>query len=396
MIKKLSVILSIIFFCSCSTTNKREDTYNVKSPFIITDQVQSIPVHVDGNDYFNHVEDYLRTTSYVKLAPEPLLTNINDIHIVNDRIFVWDQADQIVCYDMQGNVIYRIHGVGNGPGEYSAIHAFAVNPDKGELIIYDNLRISLLYYSMLNGSYLRTESFPKPNPSEMAFFDGVYFYNNRDHRNYPSDNDSLLHYSLLVSADGLKMDKNYFPHNDAEEKYIFSPSMQTFYDNDTALYYCKNFDKTVYQLSKDSLIARYCIDLPNPLPFSKIEERANEWKLMKSDYAFGIFSVYECGNLLYFRFFKSGYIMAVLYDLAQNKQICCVKAMQDSPAPTVPLISTIDGVYKGQFFGILSPVFIDYCLTNRPGEYPALFQQYDAESENPVIAFYEVIKNKKL
>lgn len=392
MVKHLSIIVSIIILTSCNAAIKKESIYHTDSLCVISDNVQSIPVHIDG-DYFNHVEDYLRTTSYVKLAPEPLLTNINDIHIVNDRIFVWDQADQIVCYDMQGNVIYRIHGIGNGPGEYSAIHAFAVNPDKAEIVIYDNLRISLLYYSMLNGSYLRTESFPKPNPSEIAFFDGVYFYNNRDHRNYPNDN--FLHNSLLVSADGLKIDKNYFPHNDAEEKYIFSPSMQTFYDNDMALYYCKNFDNTVYQLSKDSLIGRYCIDLPDPLPFSKIEERANEWELVKSDYAFGITNVYECGNLLYFRFFKSGYIMAALYDLAQNKQICCVKAMQDSPTPAVPLVDTIDGVYKGQFFGVLSPEFIDYCITNRPGEYPALFRQYDAESENPVIAFYEVIKNKE-
>jgi len=357
---------------------------------MITDNVQSIPVHIEG-DYFNHVEEYLRTTSYVKLAPEPLLTQIKDIHIANDKIFVWDQANQIVCYDMAGNVIYRIHAIGNGPGEYSAIHAFAINPDKAEIVIYDNSRVSLLYYSTLNGHYLRTESFPKPNPSEIAFFDGVYFYNNRDHRNYPNDNS--LHYSLLVSANGLKMDKNYFPHNEAEEKYIFSPSRQTFYDNSTALYYCKNFDNTIYQLGKDSIKARYRIDLPNPLPFSRIEEKTNEWELIKSDYSFGISNVYECDGLLYFRFFNNGYIMAALYDLIKNEQICCVKAMQDTPRPTIPLINTIDGIYKGKFFSVLSPDFIDYCITKRPGEYPSLFQQYDAQSENPVIAFYEVIKH---
>ena len=304
MLKYLFLIVGMTLLASCNrpAANKKESIYHTSIPQVITDQVQCIPVHTDG-DYFNHVEDYLRTVSYVKLASEPLLTRINDIHIVNEKIYVWDQADQIVCYDMQGNMIFRIHGVGNGPGEYSGIHAFALNPDQAEVVIYDNMRISLHYYSMLNGKYLRTESFPKPNPSEMAFFDGVYFYNNRDHRNYPNDNS--LHYSLLVSADGLKMDKNYFPHNDAEEKYIFSPSLQTFYDNDTTLYYCKNFDNTVYQLGKDSIKARYRIDLPNPLPFSKIEERANEWKLIKSDYAFGISNVYECESLLYFRFFKS-------------------------------------------------------------------------------------------
>lgn len=387
MNKYLFLLISVILFISCHTGNKKENIYHTDSPCLITDEVRSIPIHTEG-DYFNHTEDYLCTTSYVKLAPVPLLAPINDIQIVKDRIYVWDRSDQIVCYDMQGNVIYRIHAIGNGPGEYSNIHTFTINPDKAEIAIYDNLRISLHYYSSLNGKYLRTENFPKPNPSEMAFSDGVYFYNNRNHSNYP--NDSLLHYSLLVSADGLKMDKNYFPHNEAEEKYIFSPSMQTFYNNDTTLYYCKNFDTTVYQLSKDSIKARYQIELPNPLPFSKIEERANEWELIKSDYAFGITNVYECDSLLYFRFSKSGFIMATLYDLAQDTQVCCVKVLQERPKTSIPLIDTINGVYNGQFFSILSPDFIDYCITNRPGEYPALFQQYDAQSENPIIAFYEV------
>lgn len=386
--KHLFLILSIIFITSCHTTGKKEGIYNIESSFIITDKMQSIPVHIDENDYFNHVDDYLVATSYIKLAPEPLLTNINDIHILNDRIYVWDQADQIVCYDMQGNVIYRIHAIGNGPGEYSEIHAFAVNPDKAEMVIYDNHKISLIYYSTINGKYLRTESFSKPNPSEIAFFNHVYFYNNRDHRNYP--NDSSLHYSLLVSEDGLKMNKSYLPHNEAEEKYIFSPSSQTLYDNDMALYYCKNFDNIIYQLEKDSIKARYQIELPNPLPFSKIKERANEWELVKSDYSFGISNVYECDSLLYFCFNNSGYILAALYDLAKNKQVCCVKAMQDHPNPAVPLLNLINGVYKGKFFGILTPDFIDYSINHRPGEYPALFQQYDAQSENPVIAFYEV------
>lgn len=357
---------------------------------MITDKVRPISVSITG-DYFNHAEDYLRTVSYVKLASEPLLTQINDIHIVNDRIYVWDSADQIVCYDMEGKVVFRIHGIGNGPGEYSSIHAFALNPDRAEVVIYDNMQISLHYYSMLDGNYLKTESFSKPNPSEIAFFDHVYFYNNRDHWNYP--NDSLLHHSLLVSTDGLKMDKRYFPHNEAEEKYIFSPSRQTFYDNGDALYYCRNFDTTIYQLGKDSIEARYCISLPNSLPFSKIESRANEWELVKSDYAFGISNVYECDSLLYFRFLKGGYVLNTLYDLAEDKQVCCVKAMQEGPQPTIPLIDTIDGIYNGRFFSVLSPDFIDYNLNHCPGSYPDLFYQYDAQSENPIIAFYEVVKN---
>ena len=391
MTKFLYIIASAILLAACHATGKKENTQKSTcdvAPPINTDNVQTIPVSIDGNDCFNHIEKYLKTVSYVKLAPEPLLTQIKNIHITEERIYVQDRTYQIVCYDMQGNVLFRIHNIGNGPGEYAEIHAFAINPDKTELVIYDNLRTSLHYYSALNGRYIKTEKFSKPNPSEMVFFDHVFFYNNRNHRNFPDD--KALHHSLLASADGLNMDKGYFPHNEAEEEYIFSPSAQTFYDNGTFLYYCKNFDNTVYQLGKDSIVARYRIDLPNPLPFSKIEERANEWELIRSDYSFGISNVHECDGLLYFRFFHSGYIMATLYDLAEEKQICCVKALQEHPVPSVPLIDVINGVYKGKFYGILHPEFIDYRVSKQPESYPDIFQQYNAQSDNPVIAFYEV------
>lgn len=387
MTKFLYIIASVILFAACHTTSKKERLCDA-TPLIITDNVQTIPVSIDRSNCFDHIEKFLKTTSYVKLAPIPLLAQIKDIHIANEKIYVWDQTHQIICYDMQGNVVFRICNIGNGPGEYTEIHAFAIDSDKAELVIYDNLRISLHYYSSLNGRYIRTEKFSKPNPSEIAFFDHVFFYNSRHHRNFPDD--KALHYSLLASANGLHMDKMYFPHNEAEEKYIFNPSAQTFYDNDTLLYYCKNFDNTVYQLGKDSIVARYHIDLPNPLPFSKIEERTNEWELIRSDYSFGISNVYECDSLLYFRFHNSGYVMATLYNLAKEEQICCVKALQERPASSIPLIDVINGVYKGQFYGILYPEFIDYCVSKQPESYPDIFQQYDAQSDNPIIAFYEV------
>lgn len=391
MKKSLLIIISAILMTSCTGTSQKEETHNINSP-CIADKSRSIPIYVNGEDTFKKLDEYLIATSYIKLAPEPLLANIKGIRIYNERIYVWDRSNQLVCYDMQGKMIYRINSIGNGPGEYSEINAFTINPDKAEFVIYDNSRISLLYYSLIDGKYLRTEPFSKPNPSEIAYFDHVFFYNNRNHWSYPDD--SLLHYSLLVSPDGLKMNQHYFPHNEAEEKYIFSPSMQTFYDNEKSLYYCRNFDNIVYQLGKDSLIARYRIDLPNPLPFSKIEERANEQELIKSGYAFGISNVYECDSLLYFRFLKDGYFMAALYDLAKDKQICCVKTMQeeDNIKPTLPIFDIINGVYKGKFFGVLSPGYIDYSVSKHPEKFPELFQQYDAQSDNPVIGFYEVAK----
>lgn len=82
--------------------------------------------------------------------------------------------------------------------------------------------------------------------------------------------------------------------------------------------------------------------------------------------------------------------MTALYDLAKDKQLCCVKVLQDAPTEDVPVASMINGVYKGQFYSVLTPARIEYMLNTYPGTYPKAFEQYNSDSDNPVIGFYQV------
>lgn len=351
--------------------------------------LQIIPVKVESN-LFENLGNFLKANSYIQLASEPLLASIKQIQIKNDKIYIHDAISRIICYDMKGNVIFKIDAKGNGPGEYVGINAFMVNELTKELVIYDNLKLSLLFYDSNNGKYIKTKKFTKPNPDAMASLNGIYYYDNRFHNNYPDD--SLLHNSLLVSKNGTDIEQRYFPHNEAEASYQFSPTPQPFSYNDSILYYCRNFDNIVYKLTPNGLEALYQIETPNSLPFSKIEEKANEWKLVKSGYSMGLDHIYQCGNLLHFQFIKDGYLQSGLYDLSQKKQIYCGKRLADKVGSSVPVFRLIDGVYKGRFFGLLTPETIDDAVTNEPKDYPEIFRKYNPETDNPIIAFYEVIK----
>ena len=64
-------------------------------------------------------------------------------------------------------------------------------------------------YSLKNGKFLKRSFQRKPAPVDVAFEDGMYYYDSPDHRNYMNDRD--LHYSLLVSEDGKTMEKNILP-----------------------------------------------------------------------------------------------------------------------------------------------------------------------------------------
>lgn len=154
--------------------------------------------------YFDELGTVVRTVSYIQLASEPLLSNIKEIRIDNERIYIHDATSRIICYDMQGKVIYKIDAKGAGPGEYVGINAFVINNQTKELIIYDNLKLSLLHYGLTNGKYIKSETLRKPTPTALSCIDGIYFYDNRFHNNYP--NDTTLHYSLLLSRDGVNVE----------------------------------------------------------------------------------------------------------------------------------------------------------------------------------------------
>lgn len=385
---KVLLIISLSFcFISCGNADKQKEKLSLHNGRIAVDKMRIIATQ-PTEDEFEHLDDYLGDVSYVKLAKNPLLASVKDVHISNGRIYIQDEMHRIVCYNMQGEVLFLIDSRGSGPHEYAGINAFAIDVNRKELVIYDNLKLSLMYYSSENGKYAKTVRLEKPNFTEMVFVDGVCFYNNRYHHNYPSDHS--LHYSLLTSTDGVNMEQRYFPHTDAEEESIFSPSHQTFYDNDSECYYCRNFDNVIYRLSKDGLEARYKIELPNMLPQSEIERKTDVRALIKSNYSFGISNVYTCKHLLYYRFYKDGYIWAAFYDLKADKQICCAKSLRSKLFVRIPFFDVINGVYENRFWGLLTPEFISYVMSKNSDSYPNIFHEYDPQSDNPILAFYKV------
>lgn len=356
---------------------------------ISTEKLQTVEVKVEDRN-FDKLGQYMKADTYIQLAADPLIGIIEDVQIKENKIYLLDKMNRVICYDMQGRVLFKIDAVGNGPGEYANINSFAVNEKDRELVIYDNHRLALLFYNSDNGKYLRTKKFSQPTPCAIASADGVYYYDNPYHNNYP--NNPALHYSLLISANGEDIMQRYFPHQSAEADYHFRTTPQPFSYNDSVLYYCKSFDNIVYELQPNGLKALYEIKAPNPLPLSKIEEKVDEMEIVKSSYSLGIENIYQCENLLYFQFSKGGYLQIALYDLSRKEQIYCGKRLADKSGKGVPIHRLINGVYKNRFWGYLTPETIEWTLKNESKEYPEIFRHYDPETSNPVIVFYEVVK----
>ena len=135
---------------ACSTNNRSLCEKEIFVDF--NDDSQPVINSVD--DLFNY-SNYIDTVIYVHLetTDECLLGDIDDMHYVNDRLFL-RCGRSVYVFDKDGKFISKVARYGRGHGEYITVCDFDVNPTNNEINIYDvgNRRVSV--YS-LEGVFLR-------------------------------------------------------------------------------------------------------------------------------------------------------------------------------------------------------------------------------------------------
>lgn len=337
---------------------------------------------------FKHVESLLNLDRYVILQQDPALGDIVRVMIRKDRIYILDHLPQLVCYDMQGKLVYHIDSRGSGPQEFLNIIDFCIDPEAGKLIAYDEQKGKLIDYDLATGAFQKETDLPV-SPMGIAFAHGSYLYDHADHRNCPDKKE--LHYSLLYSRNGRRIDRRFFPHDAvAEYDYNIGHGHPFFYNNDRLLYN-NRFDKTVYSVEPDGPQALYEINLPNPVPLSIIEQKTDPLRLMESDYSSNLTDIFQCGPVLYFWFIRNRYYHPVFYDLRESRLIYCGKRIDNEPTKELPVYYRIQGVYRNCFFSLIEPEAILYKQEKNPDAFPAEWKSV-SEMDNPILVFYKVVR----
>lgn len=139
---------------------------------------------------------------YLLLPPEPLLGDIRRILIQNDRVYLLDDTPQLVCYDLQGQMQYRIASRGGGPDEFGYLLDFCIDSADNRIVAYDNQKGCLMRYDLHTGRFLSKKRFDKIFARHIAYADGLFLYDNATHAGNPDRKD--LHYYLLYSSDAKK------------------------------------------------------------------------------------------------------------------------------------------------------------------------------------------------
>lgn len=349
-------------------------------------QLRVIPVSISDTAYRN-VDRTFEQVSFVVLSDNVVIGEIIRTLVSDERIFILDNQNKLFCFDMKGKVEYVIDEHGPGPDEYGNVLDFALNSPLKALWMYDSTRRKLHCYDMYTGKRRQSISAAYMAPERMAVWNGSFFFFMGDHFNYP--NNPEMHYSLFYSLSGAKIDKSFFPHDKTSEFRFSYGKEHPFYYNTDKLYFIKDYETVVYQLTSESVTPVYKIELPDSLPLDVLMEVTPSLKLMQTRYSWLLSNAYEADGLLNLWFQKQGSCYAVYYDLLKDKLIYAGKQVNNHPMKDLLFISQIHGVYKDLFFSVVPSFVVRYKVSENPDVFPDDLKNLTDES-NPIIGFYRV------
>jgi hypothetical protein len=395
------VAFSVFVFFSCDKNTKISVS---DIPVIKLSDMQTVEnLEFEDSGYFDKVE-------FVKLetTDESIFGEVTQMEIFENHIYILDdKGTSFKKFDMTGKYLHDIGRVGLGPGEYMAVKAFYINPDRKTINIYDPLKTSILRYDF-SGKHIETvklDTYDLICAARLSFLDNKELFC-FSHTNWETN----CEFSILN-------EKNY------KEKCIYQYPVKN--DNQISaqiadhpytvrneeVHYVLMFSDTVYSYSNNEISKLLVVES------GKLAIKQEELSQIVS----------EKNNLLYISTIldagKKGYTMGLKNIFESDLYMCCDFYVCTDYTPMAAILwnkTTNKGIYLSDYLTV-SPRFskISYCFDNtfvkiwdgsqismfkeiinesneNKEDYPAklweILSNYNEDEDNPILIFYTMKK----
>jgi hypothetical protein len=331
---------------------------------------------------------------------ESLFGTINKLFVTDKYFIIFDNDTHCILFFFKDGKFHC--KINCDPHAYG----ITVNKEKNEVVFNKN---GNLWYYDFNGKKLREEH-------EKFIGESYYFSKNRvgyafysaDEKYYP---DTISHELFLANEN--KVYAEFLPYNNKKaavqsKDNFYAPA---FYDigSDTAVYFRRNFDYSIYRLTKNRLSKQYSFVFPlaNSLPDGFYSDTSSKNKKIPyiqshTDLIYGVGFPYQTGNNLFFRLEQwNAKSESYMYNLNSGNLISIRYMHPDSSTYYLPVTDlnygdvfanqnflTSDGKY---IYSILSSAMMfQFNNTNadKKVQYNAVLKTYFAKrnrKDNPVI-----------
>ncbi len=181
------------------------------------------------------------------LSDSLLVGEVSKAQHHNGKLCVWDKSSKgILCYDLEGNLLFNINSVGRGPEEYSGISNFYLSGRKNSVNIIAPEK-KLLEYCAKSGELL---SVSQIGAQTIMFTDGA---------EHPLGSNVLgivgpKHNLALCGTDSITY---HIPFNMARD---FCFMEKAFANDGEQLLFVHGMDNNIYAVGADSVVVKYIVD----------------------------------------------------------------------------------------------------------------------------------------
>jgi hypothetical protein len=352
--------------------------------------------------------EYFLETKYVKLesTDESILGEITQMEIFENHIYILDKKGKsLKKFDMNGKYIQNIGRTGMGSGEYIALNAFYINPERKTINIFDPMKNAVLQYD-LSGKYQNTVQVEKNsttfvcrlsylNEDEIFCFSGTNWQTNCE-------------FSILDEKKQYKETCLYPYPIKSNQRMSFALFSRPYDVRNNEVSYVLMFCDTVFSYSNNEIRPRMIIESGKPpadlQTLRTIFSEKNESMLPtisdvgKKGYTLGLKNIFETESFICYDFFsiaELGYLVfdAILWNKKNNTGVYLSHFL--SPAPTFGAIycafdNTFVRVWKEDQITNFKDI-LEQGIFKREDydeEIMKLVDSYNVEEDNPILIFY--------
>lgn len=288
--------------------------YSKISVFDIFSKISVIPLETDSNSVIEQIS---------RVIPH------------NNRYYILDRKQSaVLIFDSNGNFEKKIRRVGVGPGEYSLLYDFNINPFTNELELL-NPRGELLSYT-LDGEFISSLNIPMRNASKFLPIteDMIIFYTSYE--------EEKLHY-YSRSQDKIIKKEFHFPETILSTPLISHNSSPFSQYGDHTIFFM-GFSNNIYDIDTSGLRFRFrwdfgehnfdYRDLPegkDPMYYLALLKNGNK--------AFSFYSYQENQGIIMTRFIFDKQWITLIYDKTKRDYTVVKRFTEDIVFPPFPVLN---------------------------------------------------------
>jgi len=323
-----------------------------------------------------NAETLIKSYYYLPLETNEncIIGHIDKIMFHNKRIYILDenQAKSIFVYGLDGTFINKICKIGKGPGEYDKIQDIEIDSSLNQIIVLcTNLR-KLIFYDALSGRFIREEHL-EVGPLSFVKTDGEnYLFDARLELGKKAGENRLM-----VVDSSFNYITGYFLRSN-----FTSTENTPFTRYNDIIYYCANYNDTVFAFRNGALSGRYYIDfgsrkldmatLPRELFSDKgvlkkkivpfLDQHKFAQYVRESKIPFHIMSFFESDDFIRFSFVYEGKVANAIYDKSSQSVKTYLTLRQKNDICFDGMIYAVKG---NSFVGVVNANMLEQVIESR-------------------------------